>query len=110
MRYRWFDEDRTREERVARLREAEVREEPAATEKRRLFRGELFGSLLAVAAILYGAFTEDLPIIYLAMAFLVYELRAFTVLLGGRVGPFLGNLLWGFSVALFLGAIFMAFF
>ncbi len=110
MRYRWFDVDGTEKEKPGMPRRTERQEEPAPVKKPRGARGELVGILLTVVVLLYGVATEDLPIIYLAMAFLVYEMRPFAMLLKAPVGPFLGNLLWGFSIALFFGAIFMAFF
>ena len=109
MRYRWFDEG-----------EGDGKSEPPSTakdpfspagvKKRILAREELIGGLLAVVVLVYGMATGDIPILFLALAFLAHGMRSFTKYLGKSAGPFLSNVLKGLSLALFVGAVFLAFF
>ena len=110
MRYRWFDEEeRKRKGRMPPETAEDVTMGAQRMRKRRVARMELFSAILAVVLFLYGLVMEDLPLLYLSAAFLLNAIRPFAPLLGEPIGPFLANLLWGFSIALFLGAIFLAF-
>ena len=110
MRYRWFDEEERKRKGKALSEAAEDPGSPAAWKKRRLARTELFASVIAAGVFLYGLATEDIPLLYLSAAFFLNAIRPFALMLGEPFGSFLANLLWGFSIALFLGAVFLAFF
>ena len=68
-------------------------------------RGELSGSILAGLLFVYGFSQEDLPVCFLAAAFLLWQLRVFTGLLKPQAGLFVRNVLQGLCLSLFLGAI-----
>ena len=108
MRYRWFDKEKTQGGRP--LSEAEGLPEVPSIKKRRVARAELFGLLLSAVVFIYGLFVEDIPILFLATAFFLHKLRSYTGYLGEKAGAFLDNLFQGMSLALFVGALFMAFF
>ncbi len=95
MRYRWFDKEE---------------EEIPQKKKPRVARGELTGIFISVVIFLYGMSQRDIPAIFVAVAFLMHEVRPIVMLLGDPAGSFFSNLLQGFSIVLFLGAFFMIFF
>ncbi|MBR2215949.1 MAG: hypothetical protein IJ849_09355 [Selenomonadaceae bacterium] len=109
MRYRWFanDEDKTDELGVPKTRQPiEVPENPRGG----MSRGETSGVVLSALIFLYAIFTADIPLAFVTVSYLLFELRRFTHLLGEPWGNFMKNLLGGFSVALFVGAIGMMLF
>ena len=111
MHYRWFDEDEPRRQRGGREeRPIEDAAAPAAKKKRLSGRMEIFGCVMAVGTFLYGFTVWDIPLLYLSAGFLLYVASPYVRLLGGPMGTSLSNLLRGFSVALFVGALFMSFF
>ena len=99
MHYRWFD----REE------ELTPPEKKPIKKPKYFSRAMITGMLLSLILIFLGMRRGDLPILFLAVAFLVSGLRPLTNFLPETIGKFLSNLLFGFSVALFFGAIAMAF-
>lgn len=107
LRYRWFAKDEEREDELGQPRQR-MPIVPAKDPSTRMKRGERAGLALSVVVLLYGAAVQDVPIVFVALAFLLYELRRFTYLLGPR-GEFLSNLLQGFSIVMFLGALCMVF-
>ena len=111
VRYRWFaeDEDKKDDLGLPKSRIA-VEEKPAAVKKPRYFsRTMITGMLLSIILLCYGLNKNDLPIVFLALAFISGGSRPLTELLPNGFGRSLSNLLFGFSVALFFGAIAMAF-
>lgn len=109
MRYRWFadgENDRLDEFGLPKTRTPEISEEPSI---KKISRAERSGMLISAVVFAYGVMTRDVPIIYVSVAFLIYELSALTQLLGEKSGRFWGNLLRSFSIALFFGAIVLMF-
>ena len=110
MRYRWFDsgEDKNDEMGIKKMRP--VSEEVTPIKKPRFFsRAMITGMLLSTVALIYGLMRRDVPLIFLAAAFIINGLIPLTGFLSKGAGHFLANLLKGFSVALFFGAIALAF-
>ena len=115
MHYRWFDEDEDEDERRRMGRFSREKPEddaptPSDVKKRLSGRMEVFGSIMAAGVFLYGFAVRDIPILYLSAAFLLYVASPYVRRLGEPTGPFLSNLLRGFSIVLFFGALLMTFF
>ena len=110
MRYRWFDEEERQRKGMMPLEEPEGQTGASSVKKRRVARMELFSAVIAAGLFLYGLATEDIPLLYLSAAFFLNAACPFAPLLGEPFGPFLANLLRGFSIVLFFGAFFLAFF
>ena len=113
MRYRWFakDEDDTDEMGIPKsrvFREMEESEEEKGEEK--LFsRGELTSILLTALIMLYGISEQDLPVTFLTVSVLMFMLRRLTVFVTTGTGETISNVMKGFSIGLFIGAILLAF-
>ena len=112
MRYRWFDKEENHvDEYGLRKSRAEWDREDDGQKPRRIFsHGEITGMVLASVLLLYSLFAGDIPMLFFALSFLIFMGRRLTALMEERKGTALGNLLKGFSIALFFGAIVMAIF
>ena len=109
MHYRWFAKDENKTDDFG-MPKSRLPEEAEPPKKPRYFsRTVLTGMLLSIVLIGWSIVEGDMPILFVAVAFILNGLRPFTRLLDDRVGAFVSNLLFGFSTALFLGAIIMAF-
>lgn len=111
MRYRWFvdDEDSKDDLGFPKSRAVAPVEKTPPSKPRYFSRTMITGMLLSVVVLFYGLSKRDLPIVFLALAFISGGIRSLTNLLPKGIGQNLSNLLFGFSIALFFGAIFMAF-
>ncbi len=112
MRYRWFAKDRddTDEMGVPKSRAEWDNESEEGEEEEKLFsRGELTSMLLTGLIMLYGISEQDLPVIFLTVSFLLYMLRRMTAFIEKGPAGTVNNLLKGFSIGLFFGAIVMIF-
>ncbi|MBR6267330.1 MAG: hypothetical protein IKR28_03225 [Selenomonadaceae bacterium] len=113
MRYRWFakDEDDTDEMGIPRSRAFKDMEEPREKngEEKLFSRGELTSILLTALIMLYGISEQDLPVTFLTVSVLMFMLRRLTVFVKTGVGETISNILKGFSIGLFIGAIILAF-
>ena len=103
MHYRWFanDEDRRDEMGLPKMRL------PIQTDREppKKSRAERSGLLLSVVCLAYGLYVRDIPVLFVAVAFLSYELSHLSYFLGEKWGKFCENMLKSFSIALFVGAI-----
>ena len=72
-------------------------------------RGEASSMLLAVILFFYAVNQSDIPVVFLTLSFLLFELRSPAEIFCGRYGKALEGMLRGLSVTLFLGAVFLAF-
>ena len=112
MHYRWFDtEENDKDELTGRPRfHVTFEQPPPPIKKPRYFsRTMITGGLLSVILFCYGLNNGDLPIVFLALAFFAGSSRSLTAFLPGAAAQIISNVLFGFSVALFFGAIVMAF-
>ncbi len=109
--YRWFADDESEKDELTNAAKSRAFAEKSAPVKRpRYFsRTMITGLLLAVVLFCYGQVKDDLPIVFLATAFILGGSRPLTDLLPPQIGRHLSNILFGFSIALFFGAIVMAF-
>ena len=92
MRYRWFEDEKYH---------------TSDTKKYRMARGELTGIFICAVVFLYALTERDIPVMFITAAFIFYELRPMTSLLGEPMGSFLSNVLQSFSIVLFFGALFL---
>ena len=69
-------------------------------------RGQMTSMVLAVAMLVYALIGWDVPLAFLMLSFLSYLLRPLAEKL---VGVWLSNLMKGFSVAMGMGAVVLAF-
>ena len=85
--------------------------EKAAEEKTKLrfSRGEIAGSFMALFVFIYSLSVDDLPVVFMAAAFLLFMVKKVVAVYGGHYGKTCSNVLQGFSIAMFLGAVVMAF-
>ena len=86
--------------------EPEIHEEPKEPPR----RTETYGIVISAVAVIYGISTQDRALLFLSVSLLVYLLRSNLAAPFGKHSHSIENLLRGFSIALFLGAIFFAFF
>lgn len=113
MRYRWFakEEDDTDEMGIPKSRAFKGMEESEEEKgEGKLFsRGELTSIILTALIMLYGISEQDLPVVFLTISVLMFMLRRLTVFMETGAGATISNVLKGFSIGLFIGAIAMAF-
>ena len=112
MHYRWFADDEEKKDELTGLPKSRVTAEPTPTplKKPRYFsRTMLTGMLLSIILLCYGIGHRDMPVIFLAASFIIGAARSLTNFLPKKVGQSLSNLMFGFSIALFFGAILMIF-
>ena len=69
-------------------------------------RGQLVSMMLATVLLVYSLVEGDVPLMFLLLSFLIYRLRP---LAEKFIGRWLANAMQGFSVALGMGALVMAF-
>ncbi len=69
-------------------------------------RGQLVSMMLATVLLIYSLVEGDIPLMFLLLSFLIYLLRP---LAEKCVGRWLANAMHGFSVALGMGALVLAF-
>ena len=124
MRYKWFkthtevyeelleeEEEEKKRKYNALINETETIDpaSPQGIRKRIASRNELFGSIIALVVFLYGVFTVDVPIIYIGLAFLLFEGRFLTKLLPKEKGAFVERIMYILSLFLVFGAFIIAF-
>lgn len=124
MRYKWFktheevyEELLENEEEARKRKYTEQIEEtefvdpasPRGIKKRIAGRNELFGTVLAVIVLFYGIFNQDVPIVYVGLAFLIFEARFFTKFLQEPKASFFNRIMYILSIFLFFGAFIIAF-
>lgn len=109
MRYRWFvkEEDRVDEFGVPVSRA--VHDEAMQPKKIGYARGEILAIIIAVVILGYEWVNDDTPLIFVCVSFLVYELQPIVRILAGENGRPVCNVLKGFSIASFLGALLWTF-
>lgn len=113
MRYRWFAKDRDDTDEMGMPRSRAFRDmedsEEANDEEKLFSRGELTSILLTALIMLYGISEQDLPVTFLTVSVLLFMLRRLTVFVKTGTGETISNILKGFSIGLFIGAIILAF-
>ncbi|MBP3780414.1 MAG: hypothetical protein ILA30_01980 [Selenomonas sp.] len=109
MRYRWFiDKDKQTDEFGMPVSRAEYDE--ALHPQTKLYqRGELLAIVVVMFILLYEWTTDDNPLLFMCVSFLTFELRPLARAFLGKNGRAVSNALTGFSVALFVGALFWSF-
>lgn len=109
MRYRWFENDGEKIDEMG-LPAVRTGKDTKPLRKPKYFsRTMITGVLLAMLVFFYGIAHNDIPLILLSGSFFAGSLRPLVQLLNEPVGKFLANLLYGFSIVLFFGAIILAF-
>lgn len=106
MRYRWFaDEAKETDEFGVPVSRA-AHDEALQPQKIGYHRGEVLSIIIVMAILLYEWFHDDSQLIYVCVAFLVFELRPIALLFFGKAGRAVSNALLGFSLATFIGVLF----
>lgn len=101
MRYRWFS-DPDKEVDEFGVRRSRAADDPTlAPPKIGYARGELLAIVIACVIFLYESYAGDLPLLFVALSFILYELRPLALLFLGARGRFVAGFLRGFSLALF---------
>jgi len=96
MRYRWFADEKYKET---------VDQENKPPKKR---RAPIAGAFLSLCVLLYGLISADIPIMFVALAFLLQAARPYLSYFGDK-GKWLGHFFHGLSITLFAGAMVMIF-
>ena len=91
------------EERAAR-RKAEEKNNASLTS------GMIRSIIIAAFISVYAYVSRDIPALFMCISFLVFVMRPFVEKIGGSKGKALSNAMKGFSIALAIGALGMAFF
>ena len=73
-------------------------------------RVETYGVVISTVALVYAVTVADKALVFLSLSLLMYLIRPIAALPFGKYGQSVQNALKGFSIALFFGAIFFAFF
>ncbi len=109
MRYRWFvDKDKQTDEFGMPVSRAAY-DEALHPQKKLYQRREILAILVVVFIMLYEWSSEDNPLLYMCVSFLTFELRPIVRTFLGKRGLAVSNALTGFSVAMFIGALFWTF-
>ncbi|MBQ8699745.1 MAG: hypothetical protein IJ812_03865 [Schwartzia sp.] len=69
-------------------------------------RGQKMSMVISLALLVYAVLTQDVPLAFLVLSFLGFLLRP---LAEKSVGPWLARAIKGFSIALGIGALVLAF-
>lgn len=78
--------------------------------KEPLRRTETYGIVISAVALIYSISTADRALLFFSVSLLLYLIRPIVAAPFGKYSNTIQNLLKGFSIALFFGAIFFAFF
>lgn len=107
MRYRWFiDKDKQTDEYGVPLSRAAYDEELHPQKKPLYSRGEIL-AILVVIFVLFYEWNEDYnPVLYMCVSFLTFEARPVVRFFMGERSRTVNNALTGFSVAMFVAAVF----
>ena len=113
MRYRWFAKEHETEDEfgvpIRRMPEEELEEE-AAEEPKKLFSHSEWSILIVTFLVmLYSILEYDIPVFFFTVAVLLFLLRRMTTLMRSPHAATINNLMKGFSIGLFFGAILLAF-
>lgn len=106
MRYRWFANETKETDEFGVPVSRAAYDEALQPQKISYHRGEVLAIIIAMAILLYEWFHDDSPLIYVCVAFLVFELRPIALLFFGKAGRAVSNALLGFSLATFIGVLF----
>lgn len=112
MRYRWLDKDReTMDEMGIPSRHVfeEIEDSGEKTEEKLYTRGELTSITLTTVIMLYSVYERDLPVAFLTASVLLFMLSRLASFMDPAYADTVGNLMRGFSIGLFFGAVFSAF-
>ena len=114
MHYRWFEKDRETQDEFglpkSRAEQPTPSDPPGQEETERIFtRGELTGIALASVFLLYSLFRQDIPMLLFSVAILLHALRKIASRSRHPRRHDLSNLLKGFSMSLFFGALLLLF-
>ena len=107
MRYRWFaDKDKQTDEYGVPVSRATYDEALHPQKKSLYTRGEMLAILVVTFVLLYEWNEDYSPILYMCVAFLTFETRPVVKFFLGEKGKAVSNALTGFSVAMFVAAVF----
>lgn len=109
MRYRWFAREEENVDEFGVPVSRAVHDEAMQPKKIGYTRGELLAIIIAVIILYYEWVNDDIPLIFVCVSFLGYELQPLVMMLAGAGGQPVCNVLKGFSITSFLGALFWAF-
>lgn len=108
MRYRWFiDEEKQTDDLGMPVSRAAYDEALHPPKKTSLYSRREVLAILVVVFILFYEWNEDYsPILYMCVSFLTFEVRPLVRAFLGEQGRTVSNALTGFSVAMFVAAVF----
>lgn len=109
MRYRWFVNEEERVDEFGVPVSRAVHDEAMQPKKAGYKRGEMLAIIMAIGILGYEWANDDTPLIFVCVSFLLYELQPIVMTVAGAGGRPLCNVLKGFSIASFVGAVFWAF-
>ena len=109
MRYRWFADEEERMDEFGVPVSRAVKDEALPPRRPGYARGELLAIALAAVILIYEWVVDDTSMIFVCVSFLIYEMRPLSLLFLGPAGPAAANVMKGFSLAVFLGAVLIAF-
>lgn len=105
MRYRWFIKEEERfDEFGAPVSRAE-QDKVLHPKKPGYSRGELMAIVATLVILCYEWADDDVQLIFVCMSFLVYELQPLVLMTCRNHGREICNVLRGFSIATFIGAL-----
>lgn len=107
--YRWFDRDQEKTDEMGiPLTRADIDVRERAKEPERIFsRGEQTGIVLTSVIFAYGYMEGDISLVFFCLSFLIFEVRKIVQRYAGTYGTRIANAMYGFSIALILGALAM---
>lgn len=109
MRYRWFADEEERTDEFGVPVSRAVQDEALRPRRPGYARGERLTIALDIAILIYEWAVDDTSMIFVCISFLIYEMRPLALLFFGPAGPAAANVMKGFSLAVFLGAVLIAF-
>ena len=109
MKYRWFVKDEERVDEFGVPVSRAVHDEAMQPKKIGYTRGEMLAIAVAAVILCYEWASDDTPLVFVCVSFLAYELQPIVMMTAGARGRPVCNMLKGFSIASFLGALFWTF-
>ena len=105
MRYRWFAKEEERVDAFGVPISRAEHDEALHPKPPGYARGEVLAIVLAMVILCYEWGNDDAPLIFVCVSFLVYELQPIVLKVYGPRGQVICNVIKGFSLATFIGAL-----
>lgn len=105
MHYRWFEKDQEKQDEFGLPKSRAEQQKDEDPPKNLFSRGEITGIVLSSVLLIYSLALLDIPILLFSAAFLLQVPRKFAARAQRPWGHELSNLLKGFSISLFFGAL-----